>query len=222
LECKAAFWDFVSAVYEGVLKVANLVNNVLGIFGIQIDTGTLESAIYTAKSNAEANRSKKLEYNDVAAAYTEASSGHDTWQDGWASTAFSNGYDMGSEWGQGVTDKISEIGDKLKGKELPSGGGGYSYDPASMLGDIADADGKTAKNTGKMADSMELAAEDLELLYNLAEMEWKKEFTTANITVDMSNYNTFNNTNDYEGFALYIRDVIAEEASAVANGAYGL
>lgn len=218
LECKARFWDFVASVCEGVLKVANLVNKVLGIFGIQIDTGSLESAVYTAKNNAETNRSKKLEYGDVAAAYAEASSTHDTWQDGWASTAFSNGYNIGSEWGQGVTDKISGIGDKLKGAELPSGGGGYDY--GELLDNIAGSGGKTAKNTGKMADSMELAAEDLELLYNLAEMEWKKEFTTANITVDMSNYNTINGTGDLDGIVTYLRDGLIEEMSAVANGAY--
>lgn len=127
-----------------------------------------------------------------------------------AQDAFNTGYGYGEQFGNWATDKVSTIGNKLKGTELPS----------ATLDDIAGYDAKTAKNTDKMADSMELAAEDLELLYNLAEMEWKKEFTTANITVDMSNYNTFNGTNDYEGFALYVRDVIAEEASAVANGAY--
>jgi ferritin len=72
-----------------------------------------------------------------------------------------------------------------------------------------------------MADSMEMAKEDLELLYDLAEMEWKKEFTTANITVDMSNYNTVNGMSDLDGIATYLRDGLIEEMSAVANGNYG-
>lgn len=217
LECKAKFWDFVGSVYEGVLKIANLINKVLGIFGIQIDTSSLELAVNVAKTKAEENRSKKLEYGDVSSAYAEAASTHDTWQSGWASTAFGNGYDIGEKWGQGVADKISSIGAGLTSDDWGVGNTDYN----EMLGDIGDYDAKTAKNTGKMADSMEMAKEDLELLYDLAEMEWKKEFTTANITVDMSNYNTFNDTSDYEGFAIRLKDGLVGELSAVANGTYG-
>jgi tape measure domain-containing protein len=198
------FWNAVADMLEGVEWLLNGINKIREALGKDaISVGDI-------RSKAESYTTKVVENKiDIGSAWR-------------------TGYDKGYAIGEGIQNKINESGEKLKGlingggfgnSGLPSGGS-YSYNPAALLGDIADADGKTAKNTGKMADSMELAAEDLELLYNLAEMEWKKEFTTANITVDMSNYNTFNGTNDYEGFALYVRDVIAEEASAVANGAY--
>lgn len=80
--------------------------------------------------------------------------------------------------------------------------------------------GDTADNTGKMADSMELANEDLEYLRKIAAMEWKKEFTTANITVDMSNYNTINSDSDLDGIVTKLSEKLTEELNAVANGVY--
>ena len=80
--------------------------------------------------------------------------------------------------------------------------------------------GKTAKNTGKMADSMDMTQEDLEYLRKIADMEWKKEFTTAQITVDMSNYNTINGTEDIDGIVTKLADKLYEELNVVANGSY--
>ena len=84
------------------------------------------------------------------------------------------------------------------------------------LKDIAD----TADNTESMADSMELTEEDLEYLRKLADMEWKKEYTTANIVVDMSNYNTINNPDDLDGIVTKLGDKLREELNVVANGVY--
>ena len=81
------------------------------------------------------------------------------------------------------------------------------------VGDISD-------NTGSMADSMELAEEDLAYLRKLADMEWKKEFTTATITVDMSNYNTINGESDLDGIVTKLGDKLREELNVVADGVY--
>lgn len=133
--------------------------------------------------------------------------------------AYNTGYGWGEAGGQWMTDKLGSLGSM--GDMLGESGGGLDLtDTNGLLGDIAGSGEDTAGNTGKMADSMALATEDLELLYDLAEMEWKKEFTTANITVDMSNYNTVNGMSDLDGIATYLRDGLIEEMSAVANGAY--
>lgn len=91
-----------------------------------------------------------------------------------------------------------------------------NYDPNKLAKGIGD----TADNTGKMADSMALAEEDLDYLRRVANMEWKKEFTTASITVNMDNNNTINNQGDLNGWAISLRDMLAEELDAVANGVY--
>lgn len=91
-----------------------------------------------------------------------------------------------------------------------------TYDPDELKKGIGNID----KNTGKIKDSMDLTAEDLEYLRKVADMEWKKEFTTANITVDMSNYNTINGDGDLDGIVTRLADRLYEEMDAVANGVY--
>ena len=75
-------------------------------------------------------------------------------------------------------------------------------------------------DTGDIKDSVDLTTEDLEYLRKVADMEWKKEFTTASITVDMSNYNTINGDNDLDGIVTRLSDRLYEELDAVANGVY--
>lgn len=81
--------------------------------------------------------------------------------------------------------------------------------------------GNIDKNTGKMADSMELTNEDLKYLRDLAEREWKKEFTTANIVVDMNNYNTIDGDNDLDGIVTKLSSKLYDELDYLANGTYG-
>lgn len=85
---------------------------------------------------------------------------------------------------------------------------------------LGDDVGDIAGNTGKLADSMDLSEEDLEYLRKIAEMEWKKEYTTAEIKVDMSNYNTINGENDLDGIVTKLADKLYEEMNVVANGVY--
>jgi deoxyadenosine/deoxycytidine kinase len=67
---------------------------------------------------------------------------------------------------------------------------------------------------------MKLSKEDLDYLRKIAEMEWKKEFTTANIKIDMSNYNTVNGESDLDGIVTKLADKLYEEMNVVANGVY--
>lgn len=128
--------------------------------------------------------------------------------------AFNSGYKIGASGGQWISDKVSGIGDSIKNKLNLSVIG--AYDPSGIGKNI----GETADNTGKIADSMELTQEDLEYLRKVADMEWKKEFTTANINVDMSNYNTINGDTDLDGIVTKLTDKLYEELDYVANGVY--
>lgn len=152
--------------------------------------------------------------------------------------AWDAGFSKGTEWknaigafGDNIKNKVSGLGDNFglgkskfgtfgadSGSYLPNAtdpayGVGGGYDPSKALKGIKG-------DTGSIADSMELADEDLEYLRKLAEMEWKKEFTTATIQVDMSNYNTINGTDDLDGIATRLADKLYEEMDAVANGVY--
>lgn len=97
-------------------------------------------------------------------------------------------------------------------------GGAYKSPRADDM--IKNALGDISDDTGSIADSMELSTDDLEYLRKIAEMEWKKEYTTASIKVDMSNYNTVNGDSDLDGIVTKLADKLYEEMNIVANGVY--
>jgi hypothetical protein len=111
-------------------------------------------------------------------------------------------------------------GSKLPNPNDPALGVGGSYDPSNALKGIKGDVGDISGNTGAIADSMELTQEDLEYLRDVANMEWKKEFTTATVHVDMSNYNTVNGDSDLDGIVTRLADKLYEELDMVANGVY--
>ena len=125
--------------------------------------------------------------------------------------AFAKGYSYGEAGGQWITDKVSGLGDKISGA-LNLGG----LPSTSIAPDINAIEG----NTGKIADSMELTEEDLAYLKDIAHKEWKKEFTTANIKVDMTNNNNVDKDFDLNSLAIGLRNLVEEEMFAVANGVY--
>ena len=143
----------------------------------------------------------------------------------------------------GLTD-LSDIANKLGGASGPTGGkagsGGTGSkgsgsgfpnvsDPAYSVADsykmpsnkdLLAGVNDIADNTGSMADSMELSEEDLSYLRDVANMEWKKEFTTAEIHVEMNNNNTVNGDSDLDGLVTKLSEKLYEELDAVANGVY--
>lgn len=125
--------------------------------------------------------------------------------------SYTDAYNTGYKWGESganwVTDKLSGIGNMLKGGGLVDG----AYNP-----DLS----KIAGNTDDIKDSMQLENEDLEYMRKIAEMEWRNEFTTAEIKVDMTNNNTVNGERDLDGIVSYLSDVLREEMTSVAYGVH--
>lgn len=177
------------------------------------------------------------QYKDLGDAWSKGYNTFDAFEDGWASDAYTNGYNWGTavedainEWGSqfqnlgsenGILDDLStllgfDVNSLLGGlvdPNDPNYGVGGGYDPSGADDDILDA-------LDKLNGNMELTAEDLDYLRRVADMEWKKEFTTASITVDMSNYNTINGEGDLDGIVDKLADKLYEEMQAVANGVY--
>lgn len=76
------------------------------------------------------------------------------------------------------------------------------------------------KNTGRMADSMDMAEEDLKWMRDIAARDAVNRFTTAEIKVDMVNNNTVSSTMDLDGIAEYLGDVVYQQAAIAAEGAH--
>ena len=217
----AWFWNAVADMLEGVEWLLNGVNKIREALGYDaIDIGEI-------RAKAESYERKVVE-NDLN-----------------IGSAWDKGYAEGSAIGEGIQNKINSYGEELKnllngsneeeektslldeiGKKLgldfsgmttpfPSNGAGSGYSPdyEKLLGGIGD-------DTEKIADNMDLTAEDLEYLRRIADMEWKKEFTTAEIKVEMNNSNTINGENDLDGLVTKLSDKLYEELNAVADGVY--
>lgn len=125
---------------------------------------------------------------------------------------------QGSEFGFGINNLADSIGvdtsalDNLFNSQDLAGVNGAD----DLLGDV----GNISNNTDKIADTMKLSEEDLDYLRRIADMEWKKEFTTANITVEMTNNNSVDGKQDLKSLAISLREMVEEEMIAVANGVY--
>lgn len=77
---------------------------------------------------------------------------------------------------------------------------------------------QTADNTARMADSMEMADEDLKYLRDMAEREIINRFTTAEIKVDMTNYNEIKENRDIDGIMSYFKNALDESMNTMAEG----
>ena len=247
---QVAFWNFVRDCLNGTGLIAKAVNKIAALFGldtVSIDT-KIEGAKgkmkdYVSVSGAFKSGFDTLDFSDYGKIVEDGMSYFGTGLSDWSA---SDAYKEGSAWGSGVKDNIEDwgsnllnkfsldkLGDKLGldlGNTTGSGSGFPSIsDPANALGTtpaedlLKDLGGKlddVKGDTGSIADSLELTEEDLEYLRDLANMEWKKEYTTAHIAVHMNNKNTINNKGDLDNWVITLRDMLTEEIDAVANGVY--
>lgn len=204
----------VEFVLKGIKWIVDALNK---IPGVSFDTSGLSSRITDAahkKAEAFANKQDKSE----------------AWDKGYSSFEYSeliNPVEVGLKVGEatadvvsGASDKVNEwlagVGDKLNaGGNTPFGGNDWE----TTIGNALDGSG-TGENIGNIADSIELTKEDLDYLRELAEMEAINRFTTAEIKVDMSNYNTINGENDLDGLVNKLSEKIEEEMHIVAEGTH--
>ena len=122
--------------------------------------------------------------------------------------AWNTGYD----WGADLFNKDPK-GDMV----------GNSFDDLmnGLQGAIAPLtdDGKdTAKNTAKMAKSMEASEEDLKYIRDMAEREAINRFTTAEINVDFKSENTINSDLDLDGIIDQFAEKLEEALDVAAEG----
>ena len=213
--------------------VKNLLGNIISWFLSlgQVVTKIIDAIFGTNWTGGlESLKGKVLEWGKNENAITlsrEAPVALDRWAYG---DAYDTGYDWGSSGANWVSDKLSGIGDYLKSSNDMNLDVGGSYLPdidsaANALdpydfGNIGNDLGDINDNTSAMKDSMDLNSDDLEYLRRIAETEWKKEFTTAEIKVEMNNSNTINGDSDLDGIVTKLTDKLYEELNSVADGVY--
>ena len=127
----------------------------------------------------------------------------------------------GYDFGKGIDDAIADFGSF----SLPdtTNTGNYPVDPGNYgqgIEDIGGGVGGIAKDTDAIKDSMEITKEDLKYLRDIAEQEYINRFTTAEIKVDMTNYNDVSSDVDLDGMVDHLKTKLEEEMASAAEGVH--
>lgn len=132
---------------------------------------------------------------------------------------YSDAYQGGYNWGSNTTSKIKDKISNLTNVTSSMDASNLNLNTDS-IDDITSGVGNLDDTTKKISDKMDTTIEDLQYLRDLAELEWKKEYTVASINVDMTNNNTVNGTNDLDGIVTRLSDILYQELNEVAEGVY--
>lgn len=116
-------------------------------------------------------------------------------------------YTKGYQYGDNISNPFALPDQEALGSNT------FNLDPASTA-NLED----TARNTGKMKDSLDITEEDLKYLRDVAEQEIVNRFTTPEINVHMVNNNTINSEMDLDGISNGLREKIIEEVNISAEG----
>ena len=200
------FLSFVEVIVDGLMWIAGLFDD---IFGTNLNEGL---GNFQDKVNelieAELGPNEKVYMKKIEAVDVLDKVDPNEWSK------------VGGNIGTTIHDKLNEAKDWL-GNSLNTGASPFpnGNDWDTTIKNALDGS-NTGDNIGNIADSIELTKEDLEYLRELAEMEAINRFTTAEIKVDMSNYNTINGENDLDGLVEKLSEKIEEEMHIVAEGTY--
>lgn len=119
-----------------------------------------------------------------------------------------------------VVDALSNIQNIVSGVgSIDTSNYGLDY-TSPDISDMLDNIGDTADNTDQISNDLQLVTQDLSFLKDLAELEWKKEFTTASINVSMTNNNNISDKNDIGDIATILKNRLQTELKTVASGTY--
>lgn len=213
---------FVNGFLKGLNEVGKVVDSVIGTHfsngaALQISIGTAKGAPVKAVHVQEMGYAALTNPNSVKIAEKEAPQfDYVGYKD--PGKAYDNGKKVGddaaakvgkmAEDAKGMMDGLGKGADPGKGAD--TGGGGGKDSPA----------GKTADNTGKMAESMEDAEEDMQYLRDIAEKDYVNKFTTAEIKLELNNTNHISKEVDADSFLDKLGEHLTEQVAIAAEGVH--
>ncbi len=200
------FYSLLSTACSVIAGIAEALNQ---LPFVSFDYSGITNAASEYASKASEAAGNKESYQDVGTAFKKGSSTHETFQSGWASDAFKSG----AEWGDGVSSKISS---KFKSATQTNDWGSLGDYSAATAANTAD----TAGSAGSIKDSLDDTEDDIAYLCDIAERDAINRFTTAAITVDMTNNNTVNSSLDLDGIMNDLAVGLNNAMAQVAEGSH--
>ena len=237
-EAKSYFYGFEYVVVSIIAAIGDALNK---LPFVSFDTSGLWSAAngYAAKAMQAANSTQ--EYNSISDAWNEGKNTFEVFQDGWVQEA----YNKGANWGDGISDKVSDKISGLKDFFNPSDGlpdkDDHQKDYSSILGDsslgniagntgdiagntgslddIAGNTGNTAEDTARIADAVDITDDDLKYLRDIAERDIIDRTVFTKVEVNMGGVtNQVNNMSDLDDIADRLNGVLQEQIMISAEG----
>lgn len=237
-EAKSYFYGFEYVVVSIIAAIGDALNK---LPFVSFDTSGLWSAAngYAAKAMQAAN--SKQEYNSISDAWNEGKNTFEVFRDGWVQEA----YNKGANWGDGISDKVSDKISGLKDFFNPSDGlpdkDDHQKDYSSILGDsslgniagntgdiagntgslddIAGNTGNTAEDTARIADAVDITDDDLKYLRDIAERDIIDRTVFTKVEVNMGGVtNQVNNMSDLDDIADRLNGVLQEQIMISAEG----
>lgn len=215
------FYNLLSTALKVIAGICEALNQ-LPFVEFDYSGITAKAEEYAAKS-AEAV-GKKEEYDSISEAFSKGMSTFNTFQDGWASTAFA----AGASWGDGIAEKISNKLNFGSGDENTT-----TYDPADYLSGLEGAANNAANsagsaaantadisdNTAEIADALDITNDELKYLRDIKEQEIIDRTVYRDIIVDVGGMtNTVKNEADLDGIASKLANKLTEQIKISAEG----
>ncbi len=115
---------------------------------------------------------------------------------------------------------VDEWAEKARNFTFSGAVSGAVNEASEELKKLFDDTRNIAGDTESIADSMELAEEDLKYLRDIAEQETVNRFTTAEITVEQTNHNTVSGRMDLDGVVNGLTEAVNEAVGMIAEGVH--
>ena len=130
---------------------------------------------------------------------------------------YSDAWDAGYSFGQGIDDKIKGFFDASSSDPMGAFGG-FDTDPFAQ---IEKNTGDTAANTAANSKKLDITSEELKYLREIAEREAINRFTTAEVRISQTNHNSISKDVDVDGIMDYWADWFAEKLDISYEGVHG-
>ena len=189
---KVLFYDLAMTVLGYLSQIAHGIENLLNkIPGVKVNFAHYFDSMYAWAERGAAQAKSESDWKEYAIKAEYVSY-----------TDFAHkGYDIGA----GAADWV-------KGK--------LGIGTPDALDNLYSAAADTAGNTAKMANSMEVAEEDLKYLRDIAEREAINRFTTAEIRIEQHNENHIGSDMDVDGIMDKWCGTFAEQLNVQAEGVH--
>lgn len=129
---------------------------------------------------------------------------------------YGEAWDKGTQFGDGIADKISDfnLSDIFGKTDIPN-----PEDYTSQFDSMGSNIEGISENTGDIKDSLEVTAEDLKYLRDIAERDTINRFTTAEVKVEMGGIiNNVSGETDLDGIVDYLAGGVTEAMEKAAEG----